>query len=85
MKKVILSLSVIASLTLTSCVDASVSKFTALGSKHKVELYNGGQLIRTWISTGKPQSEVNSDGYYFTDKETGKLVEVCGAVIITQM
>jgi hypothetical protein len=40
--------------------------------------------LYTWISSGKVQSEENSDGYYFNDKKTGKLIEVTGRMVITK-
>lgn len=43
-----------------------------------------GSVARTWISSGKVSSESNSDGYYFSDKKTGKLIEVTGRLVITK-
>ena len=65
------------------CTDASFSRITAIGNKHRVELWSGGKKVKTWTSTGKVQSEANSDGYYFCDAETGKLVRVTGDLVIT--
>jgi chaperonin GroEL len=36
------------------------------------------------LTGGKVISEEHSDGYYFTNRETGKLIEVSGNVIIEQ-
>ena len=44
-----------------------------------------GTVARSWISTGKVQSGVSTEGYYFIDKATGLLVEVTGSIIITQV
>jgi len=69
----------------TSCTDASRAKIGGYGDEFKVEMINcDGTVTRTWISSGKVQSEQNSDGYYFNDKETGKLIEVTGRMIITK-
>lgn len=69
----------------TSCTDATRAKFGGYGDEFKVEMLNcDGTIARTWISSGKVQSEANSDGYYFNDKETGKLIEVTGRLIITK-
>jgi hypothetical protein len=81
MKLIALSIAV---LTLAGCTDSMRSKWGGLGNSFKVEMYSGGQLVRSWVSTGKVLSETNSDGYYFKDKETGKLVEVAGDVVITE-
>jgi len=66
------------------CTDANVEKMlNNYGTEFTVEMYSGGQLVRTWTSSGKVSSEAQSDGYYFKDKATGKLVEVAGDVVIT--
>jgi len=70
----------------TSCTDATRSKIGGFGDEFKVEMLGcDGDVVRTWISTGKVRSEQHSDGYYFKDKETGKLVEVTGHLIITKL
>ena len=70
---------------LTSCTDAEWSKAGGLGSEFKVEMINcDGTVSRSWISSGKVLSEKNSDGYYFMDKETKKLIEVTGRLVITK-
>jgi len=69
----------------TSCTDAQRSKIGGLGDEFKVEMINcDGTVARSWISSGKVSSESNSDGYYFKDKETGKLIEVTGRLVITK-
>ena len=72
-------------LTSISCTDANRAKLGALGGQFKVEMLNcDGTVARSWISSGKVLSEANSDGYYFSDKETGKLIEITGRLIITK-
>ncbi|UZR99534.1 hypothetical protein [Chondrinema litorale] len=69
----------------TSCTDAERAKIGGLGDEFKIEMINcDGTVAKTWISSGKVLSEANSDGYYFEDKETGKLIEVTGRLIITK-
>ncbi len=70
---------------ISSCTDATKAKFTNFGSEFKVEMYSGGVLVKTWISSGKVLSEKGSDGYFFVDKSTNKLVEVSGDVVITNL
>lgn len=65
--------------------DAGWSKMTSLGNEHSVQLYSGGELVREWVSTGKPFSEENSDGYSFKDKISGNLTEVSGNVVIIML
>ena len=84
MKKVLILSSVIALFLLSSCTDAQMEKtLTNYGKEFTVEMYSGGQLVRTWTSSGKVSTESQSDGYYFKDKATGKLVEVAGDLVIT--
>lgn len=68
-----------------SCTDATKAKIGGLGDEFTIELINcDGSVARTWVSTGKVNSEANSDGYYFMDKESRKLIEVTGTLIITK-
>ena len=68
-----------------SCTDAERAKIGGYGDSFKVEMINcDGTVARTWISSGKVLSESNSDGYYFNDSETGKLIEVTGRLVITK-
>jgi len=84
MKK-ILVLVVAVTTVLTSCTDATTSQLGGFGDKHKVEMYSGGELVRTWIATGKVLSTESSDGYYFRDQACDCNVEVSGDVIITRI
>ena len=87
MKKLI-SIIILAVITTTmiSCTDASMSRLGGYGSEFKIEMVNcDGSISHTWISSGKVLSEADSDGYYFTDKKTGGLVEVTGRMIITKL
>lgn len=72
-----------AAFTMAGCTDASWGKLTAYGDNANVQCYSGGTLIFDSVSTGKVISEANSDGYYFKDKKTGKMMEVSGDCIIT--
>ncbi len=69
----------------SSCTDAELSKLGGYGDEFKVEMYSGGQKVREWTSSGKVLSEQGSDGYYFNDKDSGKLIEVSGDVVITKL
>ena len=66
-----------------ACTDAQMAKFGGLGNEAKVKCWSGGQVIYEGMSTGKVQSEANSDGYFFKDKASGKLMEVSGDCVIT--
>jgi hypothetical protein len=73
----------IMAMMLTSCTDATMSKMGGYGDTFTVKVL-GPDTVITYHSTGKVVSEENSDGYYFTNRETGKLIEVSGNVIIEQ-
>lgn len=82
-KKVILAVLLLA--VMSGCKDAEVQQFEALGSHHKITLYGAtGTVIGQWESTGNVSNESNSDGWYFRDVKTGKLVEVTGTLVIEQ-
>ena len=84
MKKLLIASSFI--LLFFSCTDAKKAKFGGFGSKFQIEMLNcDGTVARTWISSGKVSSEKSSDGYYFMEEGTNKLIEVTGRLIITKI
>jgi hypothetical protein len=82
MKKAITFLTLTA-IVMVSCTDASRSKIGGYGDTYKVTVIGGDTTI-VFHSTGKVLSEEKSDGYYFTNADNNKLVEVSGNVIIEQ-
>ncbi len=70
-------------LTASGCSNADISGVKAWGAKHHVKQYSGGVLIGEWDSTGKIENETHSDGYYFEDVKTKKIVRISGDVQIT--
>lgn len=83
-KLLISTISIALMLVYTGCTNAERAKLGSLGGKHKITLYSGGVAVRTWYSTGYIQNEQHSDGYYFKDDATGKLVSISGQVVIEQ-
>jgi len=69
---------------LIGCTSAERAKLFALGSHHKITLYSGGIPVRVWHSSGAISNEEKSDGYYFQDDQTGRLISVSGSVVIEQ-
>lgn len=68
------------------CKDSERQQLFSLGSRHRVTLYGcDGHIIGTWIATGNVSNEGQSDGWYFKDAVTGKLVEVTGTLVIEQL
>ncbi len=75
--KNIIKITIIALICFTpACSDGTKASFSALGKKHRVKLYSGGVVVGEWVSSGKITNETNSDGYYFNDDATDKLVRV---------
>lgn len=68
---------------LTSCSNAEWSAFNAWGKRHVVKCWSGGVLIYEGSTTGKIENEEHSDGYYFQEEKSGKLVMVSGNCLIT--
>jgi len=64
------------------CTDAKMARWSNLGNSASIACYSGGKLIYEGASTGKISSELNSDGYFFKEKSTGKLMEVSGNCVI---
>lgn len=81
MKKILF---LVALLGTVGCKSADMGQITSLGSEFDISCYSGTTLILHTISQGQPSNEDHSDGFYFTDKESGKLVEVTGACIFKQ-
>ena len=70
-------------IVLAGCTDAQNASLSSYGASQHVELWSGGTMVKEWDSTGKVSNEAQSDGYFFCDKATGKLVRVTGDVVIT--
>jgi len=80
MKKIILILMI---LGLTACTDARRAKLWSFGGSRQIKCYSGGKVIYEGHSTGKISSEANSDGYFFKDRETKKLMEISGDCVMS--
>ena len=81
MKKLVFALDILA--TMTACRSSQLAQIGALGSDQKVTLYSAsGAPIRQWVSNGKVSTEKGSDGFFFSDRATGKLVRVTGTLVI---
>jgi hypothetical protein len=70
--------------SMAGCTSADRAKVFAYGSHHKITLYSGGVAVRVWHSSGAINNEEHSDGYYFMDDTSGKLIRVSGDIVIEQ-
>lgn len=73
---------IVLGLSSISCTDARMSKLMSYGDSRSIECYSGGKMIYKGRSTGKITSEAQSDGYFFREQGTGKLLEVSGNCVI---
>lgn len=85
MKKNLQAVALFVMMGLVGCTDATMAKFDSYGNGSEIVCYSGGAVIYKGISSGKVQNEQNSDGYFFQDKETGRLMEVGGDCVITTL
>lgn len=69
-------------LSLAACTDAKMKQFTSLGSPGEIVCYSGALEIYRGKSTGKIATEQGSDGWFFQEEGTGKLIRVSGACVI---
>lgn len=67
------------------CSNAERAQFGGMGSNFRVTLYSGGEVVKEWESIGKVQTESQSDGWFFMDAKTNKLVRVSGDVAVEQL
>ncbi len=84
-KSSVLVIACICWLGLTGCTDGQRKDIAALGNQHRVEMYSGGTKVREWTSTGYVESSSKSDGYFFTDAKTHKLIKISGDIVITML
>lgn len=74
-----------AALALSGCTGTDRSRTFNVWATYDITLYGiNGTPIGHWLSQGKVYSEEHSDGWYFTDRQTGKLMCVSGFVVIKQ-
>lgn len=84
MKKAIIGL-ILLTIGFTSCKDSTLAQYRSLGTKHLITQYGAdGKEINKWESTGNVSNSENSDGWYFEDVKTHKLVEITGTIKIEQ-
>ena len=83
MKKTALILLFVTALSLCGCARSCESfnrSFETSDRNYTIEQYSGGVLIKTYQFKGILNNQENSDGYYFTIKDT--LIEIGGDLII---
>lgn len=66
------------------CTSAQQASNMAWSHNYKITLYSGGKEIKAWHTKGMPHNEEHSDGYFFVDRDNGKLMSITGDVVIEQ-
>ena len=69
-------------LTLLACTDTERASWKAVGEPGHITCYSGGQVIFDGQSTGKIETENQSDGWKFMDAKNNRLVRVSGDCVI---
>ncbi len=69
-------------LALLACTDTERASWGAIGEPGHITCYSGGQVIYDGDSTGKIESERQSDGWLFMDAKTTRLVRVSGDCVV---
>jgi hypothetical protein len=68
---------------LFACTDADMKQITTLGNPAEIVCYSGTLKIYEGKSSGKISTESGSDGWFFEDRDSHKLIRVSGACVIT--
>lgn len=79
MNKIIISLMCF---VMVGCTDGKWKQVTSIGESAKITCYSGGKVIYDGLSTGKVHAEHDSDGWYFEDASTHRLIRVSGDCLI---
>ena len=65
------------------CSNAEYAAINSWSKPHDVKCYSGGVLVYSGVSTGKIISEHESDGFYFEEAGTQKIVIVNADCVFT--
>ena len=68
---------------LCGCSEQIRSMTGSVGTPATIVCYSAGQKIYEGTSTGKPTSEAQSDGYWWVDAKTNKLMEISADCVFT--
>ena len=72
-------------LPFAGCTETDQANFSDYDKKCTVEVISGGQVVRTYTSTGRVRAQSRAQTHYFKDAATGRFVRVSGPVIITRI
>lgn len=69
-------------IVLGGCTNSDIAQIESIGSSGHITCYSGGKVIYDGESTGKISTENGSDGWYFQEQGTDKLIRVSGQCVI---
>lgn len=69
-------------LVLVGCTDGEIAKWGAIGEPGHVTCYSGGVVIYDGDSSGVIATEGQSDGWFWQDAKTRKLIRVSGTCVV---
>jgi hypothetical protein len=69
-------------LTLSACSDATKAQIGAIGNPAEITCFSGGDTIYHGFSTGKIATEAQSDGWYFNERGSNRLIRVSGDCLV---
>lgn len=68
-----------------ACTSSQRAQYTSFNSAFRITVWSGGKPVKEYISRGKVHTESESDGWYFSDKETGALIRISGTVTMEEI
>jgi hypothetical protein len=69
-------------LVLSGCTSAEIARGGAKFSNGKITCYSGGKEIYAGTSEGRIEPENKSDGWYFMEANTKRLIRISGDCVI---
>lgn len=75
-------ISVLIMLALAGCTDADRGKIGAIGKDAHIQCWSGEHKFYDGQSSGVVHTEETSDGWYFSERETGAFIRVSGNCLI---
>ena len=81
-KSMLFMVSLATSISFFGCTDAQKKQISSLGSTGEIVCYSGGKEIYRGRSTGKISTEGHSDGWFFEEEGSHKLVRISADCVI---
>lgn len=79
---VLAALFAVFALAFSGCTDAKIGMMTSYGEQAMVTMYSGGRVVFRECSTGKVNTETQSDGYILKAQKSGLFIRVSGDVVV---